>query len=301
MKKIIRVSIGIPAYNEEGNIGVLLKSILRQEEIDFTIKKILVVSDASFDNTVEELQKISDKRIKLIQNKTRKGQIYCQNLIFSKANTDAVILFEADTVLSGKQYIQKLVEPILINPQVGMIQGNIRPVQPKTLLGRVLYSHFHIYWNFSIRHSNARYYLATGRSGRLFTKKIYKKLVWPVHVPEDSYAYLWCLRRKIKTAFVESALCTYKLPQVFQDFLRERQKIAASKAVLKQYFSKSEVEKFYHRPLYLLIQMTLIFLVRYPHYFFIYGLLIIRLSVVLKNYGFNDFWKQTSSTKIIYE
>jgi len=53
MKKLITVSIGIPAYNEEANIGKLLSSLIKQKEAGFIIKEIIVVSDQSTDKTDE--------------------------------------------------------------------------------------------------------------------------------------------------------------------------------------------------------------------------------------------------------
>ena len=76
------VTIGIPAYNEEANIGVLLRAIVKQRETDFVLKKIIVVSDKSTDNTANEVKKIKDSRIKLIENRVRRGKVYNQNKIF---------------------------------------------------------------------------------------------------------------------------------------------------------------------------------------------------------------------------
>ena len=49
--KKLTVTIGIPAYNEEKNIGRLLRALLRQKTNGLSIKKIIVISDASTDKT----------------------------------------------------------------------------------------------------------------------------------------------------------------------------------------------------------------------------------------------------------
>src|SRR3989344_276122 len=108
MKKLT-ITIGIPAYNEEQNIQNLLKSVIAQKQNRLVVKEIIVVSDNSTDRTNELVKKIKDRRVKLIKNKKRLGQSYSQNLIFSKANTDVVVLFEADTCPADNRYLQYLV------------------------------------------------------------------------------------------------------------------------------------------------------------------------------------------------
>ena len=58
MKKL-RISIGIPAYNEGGNIARLLRSVLGQKKREL-IDEIIVISDGSSDNTVSEVKTFND-------------------------------------------------------------------------------------------------------------------------------------------------------------------------------------------------------------------------------------------------
>lgn len=65
----IDVSIGIPAYNEERNIGRLLTAILNQKTQSVNISQIVVVSSGSTDKTdfiVESFSK-EDDRVVLIK------------------------------------------------------------------------------------------------------------------------------------------------------------------------------------------------------------------------------------------
>ena len=79
IKEKVSVTIGIPAYNEEANIGHLLKSLIKQKEEDFKIDKIIVSSDGSTDRTIEIVKSFKDSRIKLLDNKKRRGQASRQN------------------------------------------------------------------------------------------------------------------------------------------------------------------------------------------------------------------------------
>ena len=82
MKK--SVSIGIPAYNEEENIKILLSSVLAQKQDNFIIKEIVVVSDGSTDETGNRVLEIRNKIIKLFKNNQRIGQVLTQNIIVKK-------------------------------------------------------------------------------------------------------------------------------------------------------------------------------------------------------------------------
>jgi glycosyltransferase involved in cell wall biosynthesis len=56
------ISIGIPAYQAEGNIGRLLRSLSVQKERNILVEEILVYADACTDNTVSEVKKVRNKK-----------------------------------------------------------------------------------------------------------------------------------------------------------------------------------------------------------------------------------------------
>ena len=74
------LTIGIPAYNEEANIGLLLNDITLQKNRNYILKEIIVVSDGSTDSTVKKVEQASIQSIKLIINKKRTGLANVQNL-----------------------------------------------------------------------------------------------------------------------------------------------------------------------------------------------------------------------------
>ena len=70
------VSVVIPCYNAEKYILKCLQSVLNQI---YTNLEIIVIDDASTDKSLEIISKIEDKRLKIIQNKTNKGIVFCLN------------------------------------------------------------------------------------------------------------------------------------------------------------------------------------------------------------------------------
>ena len=64
-----KVSICVPVYNGEPFIRQTIEMILSQE---YDNMEVLVSDNASTDNTVGEINKIKDERVRLIQNTTGK-------------------------------------------------------------------------------------------------------------------------------------------------------------------------------------------------------------------------------------
>lgn len=296
-QKKLTVSIGIPAYNEEANIGHLLSALLRQKEENFTLKEIIVVSDGSTDKTESIVRSFNDPRVHLIVNESRKGQVGAQNMIFTIAESDVVIILEADTVPQEINYLAQIVKPIFTNDKTGLVQGNSTPLPARTLFGSVLKVQTDIYHNISIKNPNVSTWTTSGRGGRAFARHVYKKLRWPNAVPEDSYAALWCRSCGISTVFQESAVCNFRCPETFSDFLKARTKTASGGKSLERYFATDTIQKVYTRPLHLRALMFAEFILQHPFYASYYLWLLFVLKFLQSSKQFSDFWEMTISTK----
>ncbi len=297
--KKLSVTIGIPAYNEEANIISLLSDILSQKETNFSLTKIIVVSDASTDNTDRKVLAFRDKRLKLIRNDIRRGQIYNQNKIFNLANTDIVVLLEADTLMTDKIYLNRLIAPFIKNNSIVLSQGNWIPILGNNLIGKALSTQANIYNQLTRSRTDVIEMLCSGRGGRAFAKKIYKKLQLPLDVPEDVYVILWCKKHFMKTKFQKSATLTYRCPETFSDYQKEIQKIKVAERSLNRYFSKKQIEKMYRRPFSLSLKIAALLLLSHPILFFTY--LFIRTQALAKptEKQFNDLWPITQTTKLL--
>lgn len=96
MKKIKKLSIVVPVYNEEKTIE---KSLKRLFNIDFgTIKlEVIVVNDGSKDDTLKILISFKKKYpIKLISYKDNKGKSYALRQGFAKTTGDVVTVQDGD-------------------------------------------------------------------------------------------------------------------------------------------------------------------------------------------------------------
>jgi glycosyltransferase involved in cell wall biosynthesis len=86
-------SIIIPTYNREKSISDCLFSVLKQSFSDF---EVLVIDNKSSDNTVHEIKKISDKRIKLYCNEKNYERCYSRNKGIDYASGQYITFLDSD-------------------------------------------------------------------------------------------------------------------------------------------------------------------------------------------------------------
>lgn len=90
-------SIIVPAYNVEEYIEDAIKSVLRQNYENY---EIIVVDDASTDNTLSILNSIKSDKLK-IYSIQHKGVSYARNFAIKKAKGDFIIFLDSDDMLES--------------------------------------------------------------------------------------------------------------------------------------------------------------------------------------------------------
>lgn len=88
------ISVVIPLYNKEGQIAHTLQSVFTQTFQNF---EIVVVDDGSTDNSVEEVEKFDDSRIRLI-HQTNAGVSAARNRGIEEARGELIAFLDADDV-----------------------------------------------------------------------------------------------------------------------------------------------------------------------------------------------------------
>lgn len=99
------VTIVLPVYNRP-HVIKSIESICKQT---YKNLEILIVDNASTDNTVEEIKKIDDSRIRLIVNQTNGGQIYSLNRGLELARGKYIARIDSDDIALPTR-IEKQVE-----------------------------------------------------------------------------------------------------------------------------------------------------------------------------------------------
>ncbi len=88
------ISVVIPLYNKEGQIAHTLQSVFTQTFQNF---EIVVVDDGSTDNSVEEVERFDDSRIRLI-HQTNAGVSAARNRGIEEASGELIAFLDADDV-----------------------------------------------------------------------------------------------------------------------------------------------------------------------------------------------------------
>ncbi|GAB2698909.1 hypothetical protein GCM10027037_24120 [Mucilaginibacter koreensis] len=103
------VSVCIPAFNAAKYIGQTLTAICNQ---NYSNLEVVVVNDASTDNTLEVIAGFDDERIKLYDT-LNAGAAVARNIAYANCSGDYIIFFDADD----------LMEPGFVASQVQAIAG----------------------------------------------------------------------------------------------------------------------------------------------------------------------------------
>ena len=113
-----KVSIVIPAYNEEKNIKDCIKSVLNSNYPKHKLE-IILVDDGSTDSTLKILKKYKKVKV-LAQNHL--GKVEALNLGSLNLSNDFILTVDADTILD-RECIKELVRPF-IDRNVAATTGN---------------------------------------------------------------------------------------------------------------------------------------------------------------------------------
>lgn len=111
--RIKKLTIIMPAYNEEATIAQTLKRVLKTK-IKGVKKELIVINDGSKDKTLAAINKIKDRRIKLINKTKNQGKGAAIRTALTKASGDVIIIQDADLEYDPNE-IKKLLVPIKNN------------------------------------------------------------------------------------------------------------------------------------------------------------------------------------------
>ncbi|MCD6434036.1 MAG: glycosyltransferase family 2 protein, partial [Candidatus Diapherotrites archaeon] len=124
------ISIVVPAYNAEKTIADCINSLLKQTK---KAKEIIVVDDASSDNTAEIVKKIAKrhKEVKLISLKENSGPARARNIGARKAKGEIIVFVDADCV-AKENFLEEITKQIEEGKAIG-VQGAYKTKQKSTV------------------------------------------------------------------------------------------------------------------------------------------------------------------------
>lgn len=294
----LTVTIGIPAYNEESNIGYLISELLKQKNLSYHLEKILVISDGSTDKTADIVREFKDNRITIIDNKIRQGLAQTQNEILQKSESDVLVLLNADIMILDEMFLRKIVKPIADN-ESDLVCIELRELEQYTITGDIL--------NVSMKFKNSIFEkykngnnIYTCHAIRAFSKKLYKEFMFKGSIGEDAYSYLYATFNNFKYEFIKDTKAYYRLPSNYKDHEKQSIRFIQSKKKFVKDFGEDFVHENYYLPKSLLILTGIKFSMKYPIHMTIYVL--IYLGILIKSLfvsKINDRWDISTSSKVL--
>jgi len=253
----VRLAVGIPAHNEEKNIGKLLQNLLEQPlDEGVVLEKIIVVTSGCTDRTEEIVEAFArkDRRVRHFSEAERRGKISAVNLILRESRgSDVLLMLSADN-LPAKGSIQEILKPFLGSlrkcegkigeksekgkegeesggkrsevvgggvdgrERVGCVSGRPVPVNdPRTFFGFAS----HLLWGLHHRISQREAKL----TGEFFAMRVGIVEELPAVVNDDLYIEYAVKRRGYALVYAEKAVSFMRGPETLGDFLRQRVRV----------------------------------------------------------------------------
>lgn len=292
-----QIMIGIPAYNEEKNIGGLLEDIFNQKlENKFDV---LVVSDNSSDMTDNIVLSFMKKHenVKIIKKEKRTGKPSSLHMIFDGAKDyDTLILLDADIKLADNS-LNILLEKFFKN-DADLVAGNpIIPFPDKILSIGSQAAYFG--WAFGARIKNTHKYSLYHVYGCILalSKRIYNDMKISVGIGDDTYIYLYCMQKNLKFEYEPNAKVYIETSKNIKDYFKQNIRRTSAYEELKKIFGREFVDT--HARINNKYQIFLRTFTRYPYKCLCWMMLYTYEKIFERNKRANTaIWKISKTTKM---
>lgn len=107
-KNKIKITAILPIFNEEKTVANVLSILIHSKSLD----KIIVVDDASTDNSLEIIKKFQSKKLKIIYLSENLGKSGAVKIAVKNLQTDILFFCDGDLRNFADQHINQLLEPL---------------------------------------------------------------------------------------------------------------------------------------------------------------------------------------------
>lgn len=308
MRKV-KLSVGIPAYNEEGNIRNVIRSILRQDQKNYILENLFVICDGCTDHTIQIVKELANinKEIKLIERDERCGKVSALNKIYETNKSDYILTIDADLVFAKKDDISQMITVIQSDKNLNFVGPRHIPVRPKTLMGMFAYYSYLSFEEAFLKINNGNcFYSVMG--AYLLTKKFSKAIRYPEFAQADQVILYAMATRKTKYnllghsggyAFVDKAHVLFRTVTSFYDWrVLGTRSVISDKANTVSYFGENILDEYY-MPRKLFAKSLIRWFFKNP--FYLSGSILMNLFIrkfpLKKKMPKGGIWETTMSSK----
>lgn len=265
-QKKLTVTIGIPAYNEERSISSVIDDIFSQSKNNYHLSKVIVISDASTDLTVNLLKEKSSKHkeIEVIDRSTRVGKPEILNQIMKLCTSDILIVLDADIRLTDRNTFELLIDPI-IKDQADVTWPKHAAMGARTIVQKL--ANYGVgMWDELINELSEEKRAFHSFSGilRVYKRNVYRKIHFPNTKAEDVFNYIDMLKKKFRLKYIPLSTVYFENPETINDYMRQMSRFLTMPEDLSKYYSQSEIDRFFSIPAILRVNVTLKNLLKSP-------------------------------------
>ena len=220
------VSFIVTARNEAARIEGKIRDLL--SHAGGRPSEILVVSDASEDETDELVREIGDERVRLIRQEAREGKEAAQKRGIDAAKGDILVFSDVSTRIAPGSLDALMAR--FRDPGIGAVSSEDRFESPDgTLAGEGLYVRYEMW----LRRLESRLAGLVGLSGSFFAVRRSICDEWRTDVPSDFTVALTCARRGLRAVSDPAVIGIYaNLRNTADEYARKRRTILRGMAGL---------------------------------------------------------------------
>lgn len=299
IKEKFKVSVFIPAYNEEDNIQNILKSLITQKEVNYELLEIIVSSDGSTDKTAENAQIIKNNKIKILDFKERKGVIVRQNEALKIFKGDILVIINADVLPRTDYFLSNIISPFYKFDNLGIVSNIGIPLLAVNYFEQIINLSTCIKFSILGKYRGGdNIYMCHGHS-RAISRNLASKLVFPEDIAaEDAYSYLRAKELGFKFIYNPKAAIYFRSPQTYGDHIKQSARFIASIKNLPKYFSNEIIENNLKLPvgfaITFAIRLFIISPIKFLYYCLIYSSSLLNARKITKESG---MWEPSLSSK----
>ncbi len=293
-KKLPTLSIGITAFNEEKNIENLLLRLSELKTRHLNLEKIFIVSDGSTDGTVDRALRSKNKAIIVKPHIKRKGKGIRLYEICKIAQSDFLLILDADIIIKDPLFIDKITDP-LINGGVALTSCKVTEIISDSYIAKILTESMNFKRKIFLGINNGdNIYTCHGRA-RAFTKSLYKKLDFRKYTADDAYSYLFTKKNNFGYEYVSKTEIFYKIPETISDHLKQSTRFFSTQKEFNKEFGAASVSSYYKIPFQKITKCILASLIRNP--FQIVAYVAITILSIVSSQRTKASWGTAYSTK----
>jgi glycosyltransferase involved in cell wall biosynthesis len=124
VRRLPRVAVAMPAYNAAPFIAQAIESVLAQRDVDV---ELIVVDDASTDDTVDIATRYEPRGARVLRNTERRGIGFSHNRVIAESSAPLIAHVDADDVIVPGA-LRKLIDAVTSSDRIGQAYCDFYPI-----------------------------------------------------------------------------------------------------------------------------------------------------------------------------